>query len=407
MLSNQDLQDLQTATRLLVELIERHNVQGENAAERRALFRLIPNEKPPDAGTSDGNELQGSVEFTQKEIATMPQHFRKLLILQKKRCHVRKHVSGENSTTYEIRYRADGYNLSACGKTLDVAKQKFLEKLKTAKPLDKRKTDELTFPDTFKEFAIYYCEKFRKRKISPETYYKDQNRFNLYLFPAFGSIPIDRITPSHCQDLLDRVLAEGKGKTAEELRSIMSVIFKGAIAHGLMQRNPIDLIFYEKHVNVHGHALTKEEERAFLDAFSPTPLYISYMIALFTGLRPNELKTVQRSGPFLIARNSKRKSKQVEYKRIYICKRLADVLDGLDELPNLTDTHLSKEFPRFCPNHRLYDLRVTFNTRCKELGVSDHARMHFMGHSLGKLGEAYTDFSDEYLLKEGQKLDEW
>ena len=56
------------------------------------------------------------------------------------------------------------------------------------------------------------------------------------------------------------------------------------------------------------------------------------------------------------------------------------------------------------PNHKLYDLRTTFYTRCDEYGVAVPARDEFVGHSLGALGNAYTDLSDEYLLKEGAKF---
>ena len=55
-------------------------------------------------------------------------------------------------------------------------------------------------------------------------------------------------------------------------------------------------------------------------------------------------------------------------------------------------------------NHKLYDLRTTFQTRCTECGVADSAIGYYMGNSIGKLKDAYTDLSDSFLLSEGKTL---
>ena len=44
------------------------------------------------------------------------------------------------------------------------------------------------------------------------------------------------------------------------------------------------------------------------------------------------------------------------------------------------------------------------NSRLKECGIADAARDEFVRHSLGALGNAYTDLSDEYLRSEGIKF---
>ena len=40
----------------------------------------------------------------------------------------------------------------------------------------------------------------------------------------------------------------------------------------------------------------------------------------------------------------------------------------------------------------------------EECGVAPPLRDEFVGHSRGRLNNAYSDLSDEYLLKEGKKL---
>ncbi|MBR2578520.1 MAG: hypothetical protein IKE41_00050, partial [Clostridia bacterium] len=129
-------------------------------------------------------------------------------------------------------------------------------------------------------------------------------------------------------------------------------------------------------------------------------------IALFCGLRPNEYYKIEYKSPFIIAENSKRKNRKVEYKKIPVINALQPFLtNGIEKLP--TEKHLREFLNKILPTHTLKDLRKTFNTRCKEYGVSEHARKHFIGHSIGKLEGTYTQLSDEYLLTEAKKLNAW
>ena len=77
---------------------------------------------------------------------------------------------------------------------------------------------------------------------------------------------------------------------------------------------------------------------------------------------------------------------------------------GVTELKFFVQNRIREKFHTVFPDKKIYDLRTTFYTRCQECGVADVARNEFVGHSLGTLGDTYTDLSDEFLLKEGQKL---
>jgi integrase len=357
---------------------------------------------------SKSKAVSSLLHFTYKEIKNMATTFKKVFIANGLAAHVIKKESGKNSYCYEIRYRANGYCIITSSTNLQKAKEKFLAKT-TPTEINKYyvgKINKVEDCRTLKEFALFFFEKHRKEKVAAQTYKCDLNRINKYIFPAFGDMNIRQITPDKCQTLIEGIQAEGKGKTADEIYSLLSIIFKGAIAYGIITKSPLAIVQIQKHVYQHGVALSKDEEKLLLTRLIESDFKIAAAIALYTGLRPNELKTAQIKGDFIIAINSKRKNKKVEYKRIPIIDALRPYLEnGIPTLP--TPQLLRRRVFAALPNHKLYDLRTAFYTRCDEYGVSQPARDEFVGHSGGALTNAYRDLSDEYLLKEARKLNEW
>lgn len=63
------------------------------------------------------------------------------------------------------------------------------------------------------------------------------------------------------------------------------------------------------------------------------------------------------------------------------------------------------------PNHHTHELRYNFIARAKEAGCNLEAVMLWAGHSFDKdvktsaVDRGYTDYSDEYLYNEAQKID--
>ena len=253
--------------------------------------------------------------FSAKELSLMPKTFRKEFRTQGCTAHVRKRRSGKNSWNYEIRYRRNGYNITASANNLDQAKHKFIEMLGSAEKCVKNK--ERTIPSTFDKFANYFFEKFYKRKVGESTFRVAMSNYKNHVAPHFGDMPLKSITADRCQELLDRLIDEDKVRTEENVFTMLNMIFKAAVT---------------KHEREHGKALTKDEERKLLEQTAGTPYQLMFAIALYTGLRPNEYKTAVIDGDFVVANNSKRKNGKVESKKIPITPMLAPYLEGVNEL---------------------------------------------------------------------------
>lgn len=398
--------DFIALTTKLMMAQERNEIIHLAAEFNSTIERLIEAEKraPNAVNKMLPKSVTTTLKFTKQEISKMATTFKKEFIGNGLCARITKRESGKNSYCYEIRYRSNGYNISASSTDLTTAKKKFLA-MTVPSEIEKYhiKKKETTVPVLFKSFALYYFEKFRKNRVAEKTYKNDLSRLNAHIIPAIGKMEVKEITPSDCQKLIDKLTGQEKFKTAVEIYNLLSCIFKNAYAHDLITKSPLDIVQKPTYDQENGVALSKKEETTLLNALNGSIFQFPVALGLFCGLRPNELKSAQVKGNFIVAVNSKRHSRKVEYKRIPISAMLKPyLLNGITEIPN--ENAIRKAFKNVLPNHKLYDLRTTFYSRCKECGVEMYALDEFMGHSLGKIGKAYTDLSDEYLLKEGKKL---
>ena len=337
--------------------------------------------------------------FTEKEIFSMSKQFRKEFRANGRVAHVRKKRNGPNSWSFEIRYRRNGYNVSACATTLEECKRKFIEKLELA--VGEGTTDAVV-PTDFNKFAMHFFESYRKEKVVEKTYYNTLGHFRRWIEPHFAGKDIRKVTPGDCKALLDHIKAEGLGKTADEVHSLLNQTFKMAIAYNLIQRNPLAVVPHVLHEKVTGQPLTKTEEELLL-AGCKDRYRIIFALYLYCGIRPGEIYSVKIDGRFVVCENIKQKDHKVHHKKIPISTKLAPYLTQELSAPKLD--YIRNEFRRLLPNHTLKDCRKTFGNRCQECGVNRDVVKVWMGHVLGDvLGKHYTAFSDEFMLAEIAKI---
>lgn len=325
----------------------------------------------------------------------MPKQFKKIFILNGCAVSCRKRTD-KSSCSYELRYRKDGYNISASGRTLELAKLNFIKKVN----LSHNKKE--LYPTVFKDFALFFLENYKKRTICEKEYKKYNTYLNNTIFPFFKRFKLQDISPLHCQKLIDNTIEKGQPRKAEDIKSILNQVFNYAINLNLIATNPVALVVYQKHQRKHGKALTKEEEKHLLEITKGTPYRVQFAFLLYSGLRPNEGLSVQISNGFILAINSKRKGGKEQYKRIPINPMLEPFIDDFTGF--FRPKRLYRHFVEYMPNHKLYDLRTTFFNRCVECGINESVRDSWLGHNSTAIKQAYTDISDELNKKESQKL---
>lgn len=409
---------------LIIEIIEEHNRIGIAADQWKSSFRLItpdfhresdengtlifptarpsakkelPAEQARRANRIVDSETNTRAEtpfYSKEEIESMP---------RLKDGHFRITPDGY----HQVRYRRDGYDIQFTSKDLKTVKKKFCEWAKSVR--DERKAAQLPKKSQiFSDFAERYFASVKIANVEKCTYDTQHRALELHILPKIGNMTFRQITPLTCQEVLNGLLSEGKGRTAEMVKCILNEIMRAAVGEKIITESPMNFVKIPRHVRQNGTALTVEEVRRFAAACATSPYRKLFMLYLYTGIRRNELHSVRIEGGFVIvACGKRRKGQRQKYRKIPIAPALHPFLPLSESDLAVNNDVLTGNFKKLCPDHHLYDLRHTFTTRCQECGIAKPLVDLWTGHSDNRdmTASVYTHFSEEYQLREIKKLE--
>lgn len=306
---------------------------------------------------------------------------------------------------WQVRYRKDGYDIQFTCKEKKVVVDKFREWVQSVNEARKDALPKKGKP--FIEFAEWYFENVKRVNVEKCTYETQHRCAQLHIYPTFGTLTMRQVNSVRCQELLNGLLAEGKGRTAESVKFLLGEILRAAVGQKYISDNPMLFVKIPRHIRTNGTALSRGEVADFLKACEKSPYRKQFAVYLFTGIRRDELHSMQIEGDFISVICGKcRKGQKKRRRKIPIAPVLRPFLPLSAEELAVENGVLTGNFRNLCPTHHLNDLRHTFISHALECGISktlidvwtDHVDKKDMTEGV------YTHFSEEFQLAEIEKF---
>lgn len=336
----------------------------------------------------------------------MPKNFKEKFKSKRLKANVRQLPNG----SYEIRCQIQKHNISATAKYLDEAKAKFIQKLKDlsqALEAEQAAAAQIITGDYF----LRWLELQKKPYVKENTYNEYIRLYHRTLASSVGEKPIETITTSELQGLINTYTEEEKFRTAKAIYQLLKSFFDYAVIDRVIRFSPMSKVRISSYEQKHGQALTRAEEYALRTEFvcNPTVRAQAVIFALYTGLRRSEFASISIDNEWITVSTSKqRKGKSKKLRKIPIGPLLKPLLPliSVDKIREVNPDDLTRFFRS--NTHHFHDLRHTFITRCQECGIPRQIVSLWVGHTADTslTAQVYTHLSinSELQLAEMQKF---
>lgn len=156
-------------------------------------------------------------------------------------------------------------------------------------------SDNKTFKQVYDEWHIQYA-----KRVKPSTLYNVDSKYRANILPYFQYYAIKKITPRICQEMINNV-AE-KIKSVNEMKMYASLIFKFAMKHGYITKNPMEFVeipkdqksfYWQGTQQIQRKYWLKSEVQQFLEIAQKEFRFYDYAmfrLLLFSGMRKGEMQ---------------------------------------------------------------------------------------------------------------------
>ena len=141
-----------------------------------------------------------------------------------------------------------------------------------------------------KTYLENWLEQVYKPTVKLNSYVQYRSIIHHHLIPAFGSVPVQKLTPEKLHAFYRQKLDEGSAPaTIRLIHAVLSRALGDAVKQGLVARNVVTLVTPPRIERYEAKTLSAEQAEKLLEAARGSRLDTLLIMALTTGMRRGEL----------------------------------------------------------------------------------------------------------------------
>ena len=187
---------------------------------------------------------------------------------------------GKKEYGYRLRFTYEGKRYEVSADTLEEAYTKKIRKIETLKD-----RSIIYSPQTTVDKWADICYKTYKSNVKglPEMLL----RYDKYIKPAIGSVPVSKVTAIHCQGILNGCSGMSFSHL-DKLRQEIKFIFETAVDNDLIKKNPAAKIKLPEYSKGERRSITDHEREHLYLVYEDYKPFLLFILMLECGCRPEE-----------------------------------------------------------------------------------------------------------------------